>query len=51
MSQSKSSLGTSRRSFIKSTGFAAAAVIAPVAERLEAQAPTVAQHASTKDAG
>jgi predicted alpha-1,2-mannosidase len=50
MSQSKSSLGTSRRSFIKSTGFAAAAVIAPVAERLEAQAPTVAQHASTKDA-
>jgi predicted alpha-1,2-mannosidase len=50
MSESKSSLGTSRRSFIKSTGFAAAAVIAPVAERLEAQAPTVAQHASTKDA-
>ena len=50
MSQSKSSLGTSRRSFIKSTGFDAAAVIAPVAERLEAQAPTVAQHASTKDA-
>jgi predicted alpha-1,2-mannosidase len=48
MSESKSPLETSRRSFLKSTGFAAAAAMAPVATQLEAQAPTVTQHASMK---
>jgi len=49
MSESKSPLETSRRSFLKSTGIAAAASMAPVATQLEAQAPTVTQHASMKD--
>jgi predicted alpha-1,2-mannosidase len=50
MSESKKSLGPSRRSFLKSTGLAAAAVMAPAAIGAEAQAPTVTQHASTKGA-
>ena len=49
MSESKSPLETSRRSFLRSTGFAAAAAMVPVATQLEAQAPTVTQHASMKD--
>jgi putative alpha-1,2-mannosidase len=49
MSESKSPLETSRRSFLKSTGIAAAASMAPVATQLEAHAPTVTQHASMKD--
>ena len=47
--ESKSRLSASRRSFLKSTGLAAAAVMAPPAMNLEAQAPTVAQHASTRN--
>jgi predicted alpha-1,2-mannosidase len=63
MSESKSPLGpstvaTSRRSFLKTTGLAAAAAIAPAATKLEAQqhtqhedqGPTVTQHAATKEA-
>jgi predicted alpha-1,2-mannosidase len=50
MSESKSPLETSRRSFLKSTGLAAAAALAPVTMRLEAEGPTVTQHASTKGA-
>src|ERR1700687_3402422 len=50
MSESQNPLEPSRRSFLKSTGFAAAAVMAPVAMSSEAQAPTVTQHASTKGA-
>lgn len=40
---------TSRRSFLKSTGLAAAAAITPAAISMEAETPTVTQHASTKD--
>lgn len=40
---------TTRRSFLKSTGLAAAAAIAPTIP-VDAQAPTVAQHASYTDA-
>jgi len=42
-------LETSRRSFLKSTGLAAAAAITPAAISMEAETPTVTQHASTKD--
>jgi predicted alpha-1,2-mannosidase len=42
-------LETSRRSFLKSTGLAAAAAITPTAIGMEAETPTVTQHASTKD--
>ena len=50
MSESKISQETSRRSFLKSAGFAAAASVSPVALELEAQAPSVTQHASAKGA-
>lgn len=50
MSESKNPLEPSRRSFLKSTGFAAAAAMAPVAMGSEVRAPTVTQHASTKGA-
>ena len=50
MSELKSLQATSRRSFLKSTALTAGAALAPVAACLEAQTPTVAQHASTKDA-
>jgi predicted alpha-1,2-mannosidase len=48
-SESRTQLGTSRRSFLKSTGLAATAVMAHAAKNLDAQAPTVVQHGSTKD--
>ncbi len=41
-------MNKSRRSFLKSSGLVAAAAISPSAASLEAQAPTIAQHASTK---
>lgn len=44
----KESLYQSRRSFLKSTGLAAAAVITPA--DVDIQAPTIAQHASARDA-
>ncbi len=47
MQTSKGRLETSRRSFLKSTGLAAAAVIAPATSGFGAQAPTVAQHTAT----
>jgi predicted alpha-1,2-mannosidase len=50
ISESKDTLNTSRRSFLKFTGLAAGAVITPGAKNLEADAPTIAQHASRKDA-
>ena len=50
MSKSENPFKPSRRSFLKSTGFTAAAVMAPVAMGSEVQAPTVTQHASTKGA-
>ena len=50
MSKSKICLETSRRSFLKSAGFAAAATVSSVAMDLEAQTPSVTQHASTKGA-
>jgi hypothetical protein len=50
INESKDTLNTSRRSFLKFTGLAAGAVITPGAKNLEADAPTIAQHASTKDA-
>ena len=50
MSESKIGQETSRRSFLKSAGFAAAASVSPVSMDLEAQAPSVTQHASTKGA-
>lgn len=50
MRESGSSLEPSRRSFLKSTGLAAAAVMVPAAASMEAQTPTVTQHASAKDA-
>lgn len=49
ISESKNPLGTSRRSFLKSTGLAAAAAITPAAISMEAETPTVTQHASAKD--
>ena len=50
MSESKICQETSRRSFLKSAGFAAVASVSPGAMDLEAQAPSIAQHASTKGA-
>ncbi len=50
MSKSQGGSETSRRSFLKSTGFAAAAAMTPVATSLDSQVPTVTQHASTKSA-
>ena len=49
ISKSKSPLEPSRRSFLKSTGLAAAAAITPAAISMEAETPMVTQHASTKD--
>ena len=48
-SKSKSRWGASRRSFLKSTGLAAAAAMTPGGMHLQGEAPTIAQHASTKD--
>ncbi len=50
MSKSKKFLETSRRSFLKSAGFAAAATASSVAMDLEAQTPSVTQHSLTKGA-
>jgi predicted alpha-1,2-mannosidase len=47
--ESKNPLESSRRSFLKSTGLAAAAAITPAAISMEAEMPTVTQHSSTKD--
>jgi len=46
---SKSEKSASRRSFLKSAGFAAAAAMTSAGSQLEAEAPTVVQHASAKD--
>jgi predicted alpha-1,2-mannosidase len=50
MSKVENLTGTSRRSFLKATGLAAAAAVASGAATAEAQAPTVAQHPSMKGA-
>ena len=50
MQKLKTCLKTSRRFFLRSTAFAAAAAMAPAAPELSAQAPTMAQHAATKGA-
>ncbi len=49
MSESKRSMDSNRRSFLKSTGLAAVAAISHSAGGLEAQAPTVTQHASANE--
>ena len=49
MSKSKRSMDSSRRSFLKSTGLAAVAAITHSTTGLEAQVPTVAQHASANE--
>jgi predicted alpha-1,2-mannosidase len=50
ISEPKNLLDTSRRTFLKSAGLAAAAAMAPAATGLEAQTPAATQHPSTKDA-
>lgn len=50
MIQQKGNSETSRRSFLKTSGLAAVAAITPTTANLEAQAPTIAQHASSDGA-